>query len=226
MLIKTGLKNLPENVAAFLRSRQEKLLEIPLCNHGNLRKLLSVQAKQFCHGSGDILELCHRNTFVRIHQLRIRLLCGITCSSAFGTLVFGISSYNISFSAIFKNVFHISRDIILRIFASEHISSPRIAAGLPIQRKYNGIENSRLSGSGISGNQVQPLPSQPLKIYLCTSRIRTEGAHCQFYRFHFSSSFSSAAVLPSSNTLGRSFLFSAASFRFAYFIARIFYHVL
>ena len=131
-LIQPRIKYLPENIAAGFRVRKQKLLEIPLRYHGDLGELLSVQTQKLRHGSGHFLHLRHGRPPVRVDQLRLRPLKGISASPPLRALVFRVPPHRIPFPAVFKQIFHIGRGILTGVFAAEHIRPAHIAAGFPV----------------------------------------------------------------------------------------------
>ena len=85
-----------------------------------------------------------------------------------------------------KSELHLCRRFWLGIFGAEHSDLSVPAARLTIQCKCDRIEYSGLSCPGISRNQIKPLCTQFIEIYLFSSCIWSKRRHDKLFRSHIS----------------------------------------
>ena len=180
-------ENLTENGFSFIRRRQQQLQKITLCNHGNLHKLIPIDAHDLPHS------LIHLPWFrdhpsIRKCQLRIRTLCGYAFAAGFRSFIFRITLDIVNLLPIGKNEFHFCRGFRLRVFGTEHGRFPVVAAGFPVKGKGNSIKKRGFTRAGITRDQVQALGSKGIQIEFCPVRVGSEGGYGQFQRSHDSSS--------------------------------------
>ena len=115
----------------------------------------------------------------------LRQLGGHTTPASFAGALIGRSSLNlIFFSAALK--FQADHCLGLRpgILGPEHFVITVPVAGSSVEGKAYSIKNSRLSGAGVSGDEIKSLCAQCLKIYGLTGRVGAEGGHCQLQWSH------------------------------------------
>ena len=189
LLVQPGMKDLPEDLPPFLGSRQQKLLKIPLGDHGDLGKLPVIQPDHLLHRPGHLPHPCHRLPAVKKGQLRVRFLHRVPGPPPLRPEILRIPPDPIPFFPIDKFQLHEGRLLLPGIFASKHPRLPHISAGLPIQRKRDRVKYRGLSRSRISCNQKKPPVPQPGKINLRFPGIRSESTDRQLLWSHNLSSF-------------------------------------
>ena len=184
LLIVLRVENPAEDFLPGLCVRQQEFEKFPLGDHGDSGKLILAEPQQFRDCS------CHRHIFglhspVRIDQLRVGQLFGHPFPASFlRTLISRIALHLIYFSTAFKNKLYLSPGLRKGILGTEHGLIPVVAAGSPVEGKADRVKNSRLAGACISGNEVESLPAERLKIYGLTGRVGAECGHFQFQWSH------------------------------------------
>ena len=171
-----GFEHIPKNAAALLRARFQQLSELTLGNHGNLRKLIAINADNLSDSLVH-LSLPGNGLFSGAVQF---LLCSFRSHARSGflcALVFRISSNPIFFSIARKNQLHLCWRVGSCIHRPKHAYLPVFTAGLAIECVSNGIKNGSLSGSGVSGNQIKPVIAQSVEINLYRSGIGSKAGN-------------------------------------------------
>ena len=182
LLINPCMKDLPEYLPSLHCSCKKQLLEISLCDHGDLGKLLVVKSKQFFDGSCHISRLCHGLTLIWINKLCLCFPESQSCAPFLWCHIFRTSKDLIFFSLIRKNKLHKSLRGSVCILASEHGRVSYLAACLAVKCKSDCIKYGSFSSSRISGDEIKATVPKPGKINLCSVCIRPEGADGQFFR--------------------------------------------
>ena len=126
----------------------------------------------------------HRYASIRIVQLGAGFFLRHTAATLRRTAILRVASYPVALAAEGKLQLHKGRCIRVRILAAQHIGITHTAARLSVQGIGNSIENYGFSGTGIAGNQIQPLLSELGKIYNGLACIRTKRTHNQLQRSH------------------------------------------
>ena len=113
LLINLCVKHFPENFTSICRFCQEKFLEIPLRDHGNLRKLSRIKTNDFLNLLVCLSLLPLIFPSVRKKETHLRCLFHIPeASICFSSLpypeIFRITAHGIFLSPIRKHIFNIS----------------------------------------------------------------------------------------------------------------------
>ena len=182
-----GLEDLPKDLLSAFGVRLQQLAEIPLGDHGDLRKLAAVEADD----PGDLpvdLPSFGDQTSVREDQLCVRLLDGGPAALFRRPLVLRIPADGIDLAAVGEDQLHLRGGLRLGILGTEHGRVPVVPAGLPVEGIGDGVKDGGLACAGVSGDEVKPLFPQPLQVHDHLPGIGAEGGYRQFQRSHFSSS--------------------------------------
>ena len=157
-LIEVGFEDFPENPLPVLGGGQQQLEEIPLGNHGNLQKLVPVDAHDVPDGGVHLPGLAQHGA-VRHGQLRLRFLHGEALSPGLGALIFRASPHQIGLVPVGKFQLHKGGCLRFRVLGAEHPCVPVVAAGLAVEGEGDGVKNRGLPRTGVAGDEVQaPLP--------------------------------------------------------------------
>ena len=114
------MEQLPEDLSTLCCSCQQKLLEISLCDHGDLRELPVIQSQKFRDCPGDFFRFRYRLAFIRVHQRGIGFSYRITRSPLFSCQIFRISYHLIRFSTPREKKLHIRFYLFRSILTAEH----------------------------------------------------------------------------------------------------------
>ena len=193
LLIPLCPENPAENLNPLICRSKQQLQKVSLCNHSNLGKLVPVNSQQGIYGTVYL-------PFSGNYPIRTRKRCaaGLFGNAAppFGRAeIFRIAQDDIALVPVGKFQFHIGFCLRLCIFRTHHAAAPGIAAWLPEQGKGNGVKNRCLSGTGVSGDQIEAMCSQPVKIQDGLSGIWAKGRHCELNRSHASSSSQTSCII-------------------------------
>ena len=186
-LIGAGVKNVPEDPLALPGVRQQQLQKISLRDHGDLGKLLIIQADDLLHRLVHLPDPGHQ-TPIRQRQFRLRPLKGLAAAPPGGTEILRIPPYLIHLAAVGKDQFHLCGSLRPGVFGAEHARLPAGAAGLPVEGKGDGIKKSGLSGSCVPADQIQARGAQLFHLQFGPPGIGAESGKGQFQRSHSLSS--------------------------------------
>ena len=186
-LIQSGVKDLPEDLHPLLRGRLQQLPEIPLGDHGHLRKLTAVKSQQRLHLAGDVGGTGDHGT-VRAVEFPVRLLPGHAGPSRFGPVIVRIAADGIVPIPVAEGQLHKGRCLRLGVLAAEHLRLHVFPAGPAKQGEGDGVEDRGLARAGIAADHVQPFPAQFVQLQLHLSRVGAEGGYGQLYWSHARSS--------------------------------------
>ena len=182
-----GLEYFPENFLPAFGVGQKELEEIPLGDHGDLRKLVSVQTDNLGNGGRDF-PWTGDDAPIGQMQLPFRLLGGHPFAALGRALVFRIAAQSVLLASISKFQLHKGGSLRACILGAEHGSIPVLPTGLPVQCVGNGIKQGGFPGPCVSGDQVEPFFSQLFQLYHRFPCIGSKGRHGQFQWSHGSSS--------------------------------------
>ena len=184
LLINFRMKHFPENFTSICRFCQEKFLEIPLRDHGNLSKLLLIQSEKFRYSFCHFRTFRHRLSPIRKNQFCICSFSRHSLTALLRPIILRIPLYHIIFSLMRKGKLHKSAHFRRGILAAEHLPRPDFTACLAVERKGNRIKNCCFSCTGITCNQIQAAAAQFCKIQFCPVRIWSECTDNQFLWLH------------------------------------------
>ena len=183
-----GFEDPPEDLDAFFGIGLQKLPELPLGDHGNLRKLLPVDPQDLLYFFGHI-PLPGHNAAIRQLQGGFGGLFHQTVAAPLGrALLLRASFYGVVPAGVVEGQLHPGGGLRLGIFGTQHIRGPAVAAGFAEKGIGDGIENGGFSGAGIPGDEVQPRRPQLIQLQLGSAGIRPKGGHRQSDRSHCSPS--------------------------------------
>ena len=165
----------------------QQAAEIALRDHADLRELLPAQADDLANGPIHLLELCD-GAAVRLCQLCVRGLRRHPRAARFGAFIRGIPPYGVGAAVVGKRQLHIGRRFRLCVFGAEHCGLAAVAAGLAEEREGDGVENGRLAGAGIAGDEIEPAAPEALKVQLLHTGVGAKARNRQFQRSHGRSS--------------------------------------
>ena len=186
-LIVAGMEDLAENRLAVLRLGQQQAQEVPLGDHGDLGKLVPVDAENVLDGCGHFPLLCHSSA-VWADELGFRRLFRRAGSAAFCSLVFRLSRHGILLPRVGERQCHEGRPSRVGVLGPQHGGLAVVSTGLSVQGEGDRVENGRLPRAGIAGDQVQSALPQLLKVDGLLPRVGAEGRHDQIQRSHVLSS--------------------------------------
>ena len=186
-LIVAGMEDLAENRLAVFRLCQQQAQEVSLGDHGDLGKLVPVDAENILDGRGHFPLLCHASA-VGADELGFRCLFRCAGSAAFCLLVLRLSRHGILLPRVGEGQCHEGRPVRVGVLGPQHGGLAVVPAGLSVQGEGDRVENGRLPRAGIAGDQVQSALPQLLKVDGLLPRIGAEGRHDQIQRSHILSS--------------------------------------
>ena len=186
-LVNPGMEEFAENSLTLFGVGKQELQEIPLGNHGNLRKLVPVDTQDVPDLSIYIRLFCDYPA-VRKPQFGFRTLTGKPAPALCRALVLRVPADGVGFPRIGELQFHEGRRFRAGIFGTKHARTAHAAAGLAVQGKGNGVEDGGLPCPGIPGDQVQAAPAEGFKVDFGPARIGAERGDCQLQRSHASTS--------------------------------------
>ena len=181
-----GFKDFPKNGLPLPGVRQDQLHKIPLGDHGDLGKLVSVQSQDLPHPLVHVLQPGHRPA-VGEDKLRLRPLQGGSASPLGRPLILWIPADGVNLIPAGKGQFHLRRHRWLRIFGAQHHRLPVLPAGLPVEGEGDGVKNGGFPRPRVPGDEVEPALPQLCHIQLHLPGIGAEGGNSQSHRLHLSS---------------------------------------
>ena len=188
LAVAAGLEDLPENLDPVLGFGLEQPQKVPLGDHGDLRKLVPVQAQQRRHGGGDLPPFGHRLAAVGIVELRLGPLGGEARAPLLGPEILRRPPDAVDLAPALEGQLHKGGPGRRGIVAPQHVRLAAAAAGLAVEGEADGVKNRGLPCPGVAGNQVQAPVPQLGKIQPDLAAVGAEGAYHQHQRSHSPSS--------------------------------------
>ena len=182
-----GTEQLAEDAAALVGGSIEQLCELPLCDHGDLRKLAVVQPDDVDDGGGYFLGLGHRRAAVGVDERSVGLFGGKALAPGLRARVFRVAAHSIALAVHLKFQLHKGGSLRVGIFAAQHGTLAHAAAGMVVQGVCNGVEQGGLACAGVAGDEVQPAFAQLFQFQNGLSGVGAEGRKGQSERSHASS---------------------------------------
>ena len=159
-----GAEQLAEDADALLGGSVEQLCELPLRDHGDLRKLAVVQPDDLLHGGGHVFCFGHRWAAVGVGEGGVGLLGGKALAAHFGAGVLRVAAHGIALAVHLKFQFYKGGRSRVGVLAAQHGPLAHAAAGMVVQSVCNGVKQGGLARAGVAGDEVQ-------------------SAHAQFFQF-------------------------------------------
>ena len=182
-LEQVGFEYLSENLLPVLGRSQQQLEEIPLGNHGDLQKLVPVNAQNVPDG-GVHLPGPGDGGALRENQGGLRSLRSGARAVELGPLVFRHPAHLVALAPAGKFQLHKGGGFRGGIFGAEHAGASVVAAGLAVEGEGDGIEQGGFSRPGVPGDQIQAVLSQAVHIQHRFSGIGAEGGEGEFQWSH------------------------------------------
>ena len=155
IFISVGHKDRAKDLCPLVGPRIQQRPELPLRDHGDLLELIFIYAKQVSDRLIDLGQALDRR-FAVLGKYCFFLLCDHAASPELRPLIGRAPPHAKAAPLMRKSEFHIAFDIGRGIFAAQVLLIPIAAAGFPVERKTDGVENRGLSCAGVARDQEKP----------------------------------------------------------------------
>ena len=173
--IALGAEQLAEDAAALLGGSVEQLCELPLRDHGDLRKLAVVQPDDLLHGGGHVFCFGHRRAAVGVGEGGVGLLGGKALAAHLGAGVLWVAAHSVADAVHLKFQLHKGGGLGVGVLAAQHGPLAHAAAGMVVQSVCNGVKQGGLARAGVAGDEVQSALAQLFQFQHRFARIGAEG---------------------------------------------------
>ena len=149
-----GTENLAENGASLGGRRKQKPQKIPLGNHRDLGKLVSVNADKLGYGAGNLLNLGN-NAAVGTDKGCVGRFGRFAAASFGGTGIFGVAAYGVNGARVIKFKLNKGWRFGGGIFAPQTVGLAARAACLAVKGEGDGVENGGFARSRVARYKVK-----------------------------------------------------------------------
>ena len=206
-----GVKNLAQNGGPVGAGSVEQPGKIVLRQHGDLGKLLCVDAQQRGHGGGHGGHAGHR--FLRLpEQLGFGGHTDHPRAAFGGALLVGPAAHGVHPAPVGKFQLHPGLGVRRGKIAAQHGGFAVHAGGLAVQRVGDGVKQGGLARAGVAADQKQTAAAEGAQVQRNGPGVGAKRAQRQTQRLHGASSSRMARTASrSASVSGRSFCFSKNS---------------
>ena len=169
------MENFPKDLAALFGPGQQQAQEFPLGQHGHPAELVSVQAQQVLHCSGDLPGAGDGFPVVGKCKDGIRLFLDQLVPPLGRAEILRVPVYRVFLPAPLEGQLGEGGGVPLGKAAAKHGRLSVGAAGLPVQGKGDAVKQRGLSGPCVTGDEIQPPLTQAGKVHGNLPGIGSEG---------------------------------------------------